>query len=81
MNDARAGTQLTLLPNGEALIAEGCTAELFSKGQWRLTANLVQCTTAETYAELLPNGDVLIDSGSSASEFYNPSTNVWQATN
>jgi len=27
-----------------------------------------------------PNGDVLIEGGSSASEFYDPSTNVWQAT-
>ncbi len=79
MNDARADEQLILLEDGEALIAGGCTAELFSNGQWRLTADLVQCAT-ETFAALLPNGDVLIDSGRSASEFYNPSTNVWQAT-
>jgi len=53
MNDARADAQLTLHPNGEALIAGACTGELFSNGQWRLTANLVQCAT-ETFAALLP---------------------------
>jgi Galactose oxidase, central domain/Kelch motif len=79
MHDARADAQVTLLPNGEALIAEGCTAELFSKGQWHLAANLVQCTNNGTFAALLPNGDVLVDSGGS-SEFYDLSTNVWQAT-
>jgi hypothetical protein len=93
MNDGRVLTQLTLLQNGEVLIAGGngasggnasCTAELFSNGQWRLTANLVQCAPASeadsVSAALLPNGNVLIEDGNTASEFYDPSTNVWQAT-
>jgi hypothetical protein len=87
MHYARTEAQLTLLKNGEALIAGGgdgdddasCTAELFSNGQWRLTANLVECAAA-TFAALLSNGDVLIEDGNTASEFYDPSTNVWQAT-
>jgi large repetitive protein len=97
MKAARTQAQLTLLPNGEALIAGGCaefnndggcddqgaascTAELFSNGHWSLTANLVQCANAVLGAALLPNGDVLIEDGNTAIEFYDPSTNVWQAT-
>jgi len=92
MNFARAGVPLTLLPNGKALIAggnqgnAGCTAELFSNGQWSLTSRLAVCgvTFADT-AALLPNGDVLIDAGRTgagfANQFYDPSTNVWRATN
>jgi hypothetical protein len=90
MNYGRASTQLTLLQNGEALIAAGgpgdtdasCTAEFFSSGQWSLTSNLAQCATdaTQTFAATLPNGDALIANGNTASEFYDPSTNVWQAT-
>ncbi len=88
MHYGRASVQLTLLQNGEALIAGGgdgvdaasCSAELFSIGHgWSLTSNLAQCA-AETFAALLPSGDVLIEDGNTASEFYVPSTNVWQAT-
>ncbi|HEY6291618.1 MAG TPA: kelch repeat-containing protein [Terriglobia bacterium] len=87
MNYARANAPLTLLPNGEALIAGGgdgrdnasCTAELFSNGQWRLTSPLPVCGVSTNTAALLPNGDVLIDAGS-ASQFYDPSTNVWEPT-
>lgn len=82
MNDAHALAQLTLLQNGEALIAgggmgnAGCTAELFSNGHWSLTANLTECDATETFAALLPNGNVLIEDGNTASEFYDPTTNV-----
>ena len=89
MNDARAQAQLTLLQNGEALIAGGnqgdalCPAERFSNGKWSLAANLADCVVGGDTAALLPNGDVLIDGGSPdspVSEFYDPSTNVWQPT-
>jgi hypothetical protein len=96
MHYGRSTTQLTLLPNGEALIAAGgptldndgnneasCSAELFSQGHgWTLTSNLVQCASnaTSTFAATLPDGDALIENGNAASEFYDPSTNVWQAT-
>lgn len=91
MNYARAGAQLTLLQNGEALIAAGSslrgaqgTAELFSNRHWSLTANLYFCCYHNSDdAVLLTNGDVVIYGSnlpSYASEFYNPSTNVWQRT-
>jgi hypothetical protein len=91
MNYGRASTQLTLLQSGEALIAGGgpddddasCTAELFSYGHgWTLTSNLAQCATdaTQTFAATLPNDDALIENGNTASEFYDPSTNVWQLT-
>ena len=87
MNYARVNAPLTLLPNGEVLIAGGgngdddasCTAELFSNGQWTLTSPLAVCGVSTNTAALLPNGDVLIDAGS-ASQFYDPSTNVWEPT-
>jgi N-acetylneuraminic acid mutarotase len=87
MNYARVNAPLTLLPNGEVLIAGGgngdddasCTAELFSNGQWTLTSPLAICGVTTNTAALLPNGDVLIDAGS-ASQFYDPSTNVWEPT-
>ena len=91
MNYARAGAQLTLLQNGEALIAAGSsfspaqgTAELFSNGHWSLTSGLYFCCYHNSNnAVLLTNGDVVIYGAnvtSYASEFYNPSTNVWQRT-
>jgi hypothetical protein len=91
MNDARAAAPLTLLQNGEALIAGGgnlngsgpCTAELFSNGQWSLTSDLSSCGATYDTAALLSNGDVVIDAGNgtaSQSQFYDPSTNVWQPT-
>jgi hypothetical protein len=96
MHYGRSTTQLTLLPNGEALIAAGgptldndgnneasCSAELFSQGHgWKLTSNLAQCASnaTSTFAATLPNGDALIENGNTASEFYDPSTNVWEAT-
>jgi hypothetical protein len=106
MNHPRYKTPLTLLENGEALIAgscsefnngncddqgkaSSCTAELFSNGHWSLTADLVQCANAADGpigAALLPNPDptevsnVLIEDGNTAIEFYDPTTNVWQAT-
>jgi hypothetical protein len=92
----RASTQLTLLQNGEALIAAGgpiedndgdndasCSAELFTKGHgWSLTSQLAQCATGatQTFAATLTNGDALIENGNTASEFYDPSTDVWQPT-
>jgi hypothetical protein len=85
MNDARFGSQLTRLQDGDVLIAggdtgnAGCTAEIFSNGEWSLTANLAECGVSQDSAELLPSGDVLIDAGAN-SQFYNPSTNVWQST-
>jgi hypothetical protein len=96
MHYGRASTQLTLLQNGDALIVAGgptldndgnneasCSAELFSQGHgWKLTSNLAQCATdaTQTFAAALPNGDALIENGNTASEFYEPSMNVWQAT-
>ena len=91
MNYARAGAQLTLLQNGEALIAAGSssggaqgTAELFSNGHWSLTSSLYFCCYHNSDNDvLLTNGDLVIYSAnlpSYASEFYNPSTNVWQRT-
>jgi hypothetical protein len=96
MHYGRASTQITLLQNGEALIAAGgptldndgnneasCSAELFSQGHgWTLTSNLAQCASdaTATFAATLPNGDALIENGNTASEFYDPSTDVWQAT-
>jgi hypothetical protein len=100
MHAGRNGPPLTVLPNGEALIAGGCsnyndegcddqgkascTAELFSNGEWSLTANLVECANAGTFPAMLPNGDALIDGltfeNGHVSEFYDPSTNVWQTT-
>jgi hypothetical protein len=92
MHHARAYAPLILLPNGEVLIAGGkgggdasCTAELFSNGQWRLTANLVRCAPAGSIVQIpfaapLPNGDVPLADANTASEFYDPSANVWQAT-
>jgi hypothetical protein len=85
MNDARFGSELTLLQNGDALIAgggtgdAGCTAELFSNGQWSLTRDLAECGVSQDTAALLPNGDVLIGAGAN-SQFYDPSKNVWQST-
>jgi Galactose oxidase, central domain len=89
MNLARDNTQLTLLQNGQALIVgncgsaapgdgDGCTSELFSNGHWSLT-NLAFCGVTGNTAALLPNGDVVIDVGS-LGQFYDPSTNVWKAT-
>jgi hypothetical protein len=95
MNYARDQAQLTQLQNGDVLIAgggtgdAGCTAELFSEGQWSLTSELAECGVTQDAAALLFNGDVLIEAGSlpttsapaySLSEVYDPSTNVWQAT-
>jgi len=91
LNYARAGAQLTLLQNGEALIAAGSslsgaqgTAELFSNGHWSLTASLYFCCYHNNdNAVLLTNGDVVIYGSNIptyASEFYNPSTNIWQRT-
>jgi hypothetical protein len=100
MNHGRNGPPLIVLQNGDALIAGGCSnyndegcddegkascsAELFSNGQWSLTAKLVECANAGTYPALLPNGDALIDGltfeNGHVSEFYDPSTNVWQTT-
>jgi hypothetical protein len=83
MNEARASAGMTLLPNGEVLIVGGdaeagsCTAELFSNGEWRLAANPLQCGAGTV---LLPNGKVLVVGTNNASDVYNPSTNVWQAT-
>jgi hypothetical protein len=85
MNDARFGSQLTLLKNGDVLFAgggtgdAGCTAELFSNGQWSLTADLAECGVSQDSAALLPSGNVLIASAAN-SQFYNPSTNVWHST-
>jgi hypothetical protein len=85
MNDARFGAQLTLLQNGDALIAgggtgdAGCTAEFFSNGQWTLTSPLAVCGVSQESAALLRSGDVLIGAGAN-SQFYDPSTNVWQPT-
>ncbi|HEY6291619.1 MAG TPA: hypothetical protein VI455_08675 [Terriglobia bacterium] len=85
MHYVRFHPQLALLLNDDALIAgggtgdAGCTTEIFSNGQWTLTADMAQCCATETFAALLPNGDVLIDAGS-ASQFYDPSTNVWEPT-
>jgi hypothetical protein len=88
MNYARAGAQLTLLQNGEAVIAARSstspaqgTAELFSNGHWSLTTSLYFCCYhSSDNAVLLTNGDVVIygrgNLPSYASEFYNPSTNV-----
>jgi len=91
MNFARAGAQLTLLQNGKALIAAGSssggaqgTAELFSNGQWSVTAGLYFCCYhSSNNAVLLTNGDVVIYGAnlpSYASEFYDPSTNIWKRT-
>ncbi len=95
MNYTRAQAQLTLLQDGDVLIAgggtgdAGCTAEIFSDGQWSLTSELAECGVTQDAAALLSNGDVLIEAGNlptiaapaySLSEFYDPSTNVWQAT-
>src|SRR5579875_3205083 len=68
MKYARVNAPLTLLPNGEVLIAGGgngdddasCTAELFSNGKWTLTSPLAVCGVSTNTAALLPNGDVLI---------------------
>jgi hypothetical protein len=85
MNDARFGSQLTLLQNGDVLVAGGgtgdvgCTAEFFSNGQWTLTSALAVCGVSQDSATLLPSGDVLIGAGAN-SQFYDPSTNVWQST-
>jgi hypothetical protein len=91
MNYARGNAQLTVLQNGQALIAggnegvtgtiaenTGCTAELFSNGQWRLI-DLAFCGVTGDTAALLPNGDVVIDDGS-LSQFFDPFTNVWEET-
>ena len=91
LNYPRAGAQLILLQNGEALVAAGSnsggaqgTAELFSNGRWNLTANLYFCCYHNRdNAALLTNGDVVIYGAnlpSYASEFYDPSTNVWERT-
>ncbi len=96
MHYGRASTQLTLLQNGDALIAAGgptadndgdndasCSAELFGKGNgWTLTSELAQCASGatQTFAVTLSNGDALIENGNTASEFYDPSTDVWQST-
>jgi hypothetical protein len=88
MNYARVYTQLTLLQNGEALIAggggsgtpAGCSSELFSNGHWSLTS-LAFCGVNQDTAALLPNGDVVIAIGEDPGQFYNPSTNVWKPTN
>jgi hypothetical protein len=85
MNDARFGSQLTLLQNGDVLLAGGgtgdvgCTAEFFSNGQWTLTSPLAVCGVSQDSAALLPSGDVLIGAGAN-SQFYDPSTNVWAPT-
>jgi Galactose oxidase, central domain len=85
MNYARGDAQLTLLQNGEALIAggdegnAGCTSELFSNGHWSLT-DLAFCGVTGDTAALLPNGDLLIAIGGDPGQFYSPSTNVWQPT-
>jgi hypothetical protein len=85
MNYPRADAPLTLLQNGDALIAGGfetsaaCTSETFSNGHWSLT-NLAFCGVTGDSAALLSNGDVVIAISGDPGQFYNPSTNVWKAT-
>jgi hypothetical protein len=89
MNYARGDTQLTLLQNGDALIAGGdegfgtpanCSSETFSNGHWSLTS-LAFCGVTGDSAALLRNGDVVIAIGDGdPGQFYDPSTNVWKAT-
>jgi hypothetical protein len=85
MNYGR-NSQLTLLQNGEAFIAAGtegfgdCTGELFSNGEWRLTSVIPDCGFPGNTAALLPNGDVVLGDVVIPQELYDPSTNVWQAT-
>jgi hypothetical protein len=91
MNKARANVQTTLLQNGQVLIAGGAglafgasyTAELYSNGHWTLTSSMVFSHSSTTRASLLTNGDALVFGGnlaSYASEFFNPATGRWIAT-
>jgi hypothetical protein len=75
----------TLLQNGQVLIAEETTGELYrtSTGQWTLTAKMYYGQHTGVSTALLPNGDVLIYRNhlpSYASEFYNPFANTWTGT-
>jgi hypothetical protein len=84
LNHPRGDAPLTLLQNGDALIAGGdapddCTSETFSSGHWSLTS-LAFCGVSGDSAALLSNGDVVIAISGDPGQFYNPSTNVWKAT-
>jgi hypothetical protein len=77
---------LTLLQDGQALVADE-TAELYdpSMGQWTMTAAMYYTFgTGRLATVLLKNGDVLVYGNHFAcyaSEFYNPTANIWSRTN
>jgi hypothetical protein len=74
------GNQAALLQNGQVLIAAGQSAEVYSSGQWFLTASLKESHGTTTATPLL-NGDAFICGRSitfaAFCEFYNPTANTW----
>jgi galactose oxidase-like protein len=93
---ARCCYALTLLPNGQALVAGGITspfdtilasAELYNPATGTFSATGSMTTPrASPAATLLPNGQVLVSGGSipgstlTSAELYNPSTGIFSST-
>ena len=94
MTTVRRGNTMTLLQNGQVLVAGGsdgagnllASAELYnpSTGTWTLTGSLPHPLDGFT-ATLLTNGQVLAAAGNdggyiASAELYDPSTGVWTVT-
>lgn len=93
MHSTRYLPTMTLLTNGEVLVAGGLsdlltpTAELYnpSTGTWTLTGSL-NVARYQATAALLQNGQALVVGGDgntsplTSAELYNPSTGKWTAT-
>ena len=90
MGDGRSGETMTVLRDGDVLVAggsqSGTSAEIYdpSTGSWTPTGSM---TTARTGADavLLDNGDVLVVGGSgdtgpiASAEIYDPDTGAWSS--
>lgn len=84
---ARLNHQLLTLPNGDALVCGGGSAELYSPSTqtWTTTGSM-RVARAGHIAVLLPSGNVLVAGGDyptspavTTAEIYSPSAGTWRA--